>query len=86
MIIEVENVKCDSCARTIKDKMHTIIGIDSCSVDVDKGYVELSGASINTLVVVSALKELGFPEKTPGGLFDKAKSLFSGITGISNKE
>jgi copper chaperone CopZ len=85
MDIQVDNIKCGGCTSSIKNKINTIIGVESCEVDVEKGIVSITGKTANLLVVKSALKDLGYPETgTTSGvdnLKSKAKSFVSCAVG-----
>jgi len=85
MEVYVDNIKCGSCSSSIKNKINTIMGVDSCEVNVEKGIVSFTGKTANLLVVKSALKDLGYPETgtTTGidNLKSKAKSFVSCAVG-----
>lgn len=81
MEFKVENIKCGGCAKSITDKMDKIIGVTSCEVDIETGTVKIEGGAVNKTLILSELEKLGYPEKGTGGLVDKAKSMFSCVTG-----
>lgn len=80
--ISVQNIKCDGCARTITDKLSTIVNISNLQVDVEKK--ELSFNYLNKTdvsLVKERLKHLGFPSIEDNGSFtSKAKSFVSWAT------
>jgi copper chaperone CopZ len=83
MDIQVENIKCTSCVKTIIQKMESIVGIEKCTVDVESGIVAIEGSSINSVLVHSTLKGLGYPKVGDGSLLNKAKSFVSCATGLT---
>ena len=83
--IEVENIKCGGCSRSIEDKIGAIPGIDQVSIDIDNGRVSVSGADSLRDQLCEALESLGYPERgTAAGLSAfgaKAKSVVSCAVG-----
>lgn len=81
MEIHVNNIKCDTCRNKIVSKIETLIGVTACSVDIEKGFVFIEGASTNLQLIKSILKEMGYPETDATNDVDKmsdhAKSFVS---------
>lgn len=85
MEIKVENIKCGGCSNTIARKIESLIGVKNCSVDVENGTVLVEGGSVNKVIIVKALAELGYPEIGTthgiGKMAKKAKSFVSCMIG-----
>lgn len=63
MKLFVSNVTCPSCSKLITDKITTVIGVSSCSVDIDEGSVTIEGQAINKQLLLTILSDLGYPEE-----------------------
>lgn len=62
--ISVENIKCGGCARTVENTLNAIEGVNSVSVTVDTGLVEVETQDhIDRETLVEALQQKGYPEK-----------------------
>lgn len=88
--IEVDNIKCNGCASSIKSGLKSFPGVTEVSVDIEKGKVEIT--HVENLMVVDLKNKLlimGYPEKGSLKGLDKfavnAKSYVSCVIGrISN--
>ena len=62
-VIEVDNLKCNGCATTIKKELKLIEGVTSVDVDNEKGLVDVSYTNEDTLNQIKAkLLSLGYQE------------------------
>ncbi len=80
-IIQVENIKCNGCATTIKNKLLDMEGVDEVSVTIEAGEVMIEGDGSRRQAVSDELLRLGYPESgTAEGIkaaAAKAKSFVS---------
>ena len=83
--IEVENIKCGGCSRSIEDKISAIPGVVQVSIDVETNQVNITGDDGLRDQLCTALESLGYPERgTATGLSAmgaKAKSVVSCAVG-----
>ena len=63
MRIEVENLKCGGCARSILNGLAEIPGVSNVEVDQDGKCVKFSGENDARAQVVKKLRSMGYPEK-----------------------
>lgn len=75
--IEIENLKCEGCANTIKKGLNNIKGVSEISVDVQNNIVEFNSDNNIIITVKEKLGKMGYPEKGTGNSFQKAKSYIS---------
>jgi copper chaperone len=83
--LEIENIKCGGCAKTVEKSLHNLQGINSIMVDVEAGTVtfeseENSDESTLEQLKEEVIKELanaGYPLKGTGNSWQKAKSYVS---------
>ncbi len=61
--IEVRNVKCGGCARTIEKGLSEDARIEKVAVDVAAGRVTVTAATDVRAEAAAALARLGYPEK-----------------------
>ena len=61
--IEVENVKCGGCARTIEKNLRADARISAVSVDPAAGVVTLEATQDVRAEAAATLARLGYPEK-----------------------
>jgi copper chaperone len=59
----VVNVKCQGCANNIQEGLGVIVGVETVSVDVATGKVEVTGADMDRQNITAKLAELGYPER-----------------------
>ncbi|WP_165628743.1 heavy-metal-associated domain-containing protein [Streptococcus agalactiae] len=46
----VSGMKCDGCAKTVSDKLSSVIGVDEVNVDLTKNQVIVSGKTFKWLL------------------------------------
>lgn len=46
----VSGMKCDGCAKTVSDKLSSVIGVDVVNVDLTKNQVVVSGKTFKWLL------------------------------------
>lgn len=46
----VSGMKCDGCAKTVSDKLSSVIGVDEVNVDLTKNKVVVSGKTFKWLL------------------------------------
>ena len=94
-LISVENIKCGGCANSIRQKLMTIEGVESVSIEVDAGQVsialtELADKEKTELLIKAKLLSMGYPETgSVEGLSSvgaKAKSFVSCAIGKMSDE
>lgn len=81
--LQVQNLKCGGCARTISNKLSEMNGIQDVIVEKDSSSVSFvhQGADDASLVK-ETLKQLGYPTiDEDNGLVQKAKSFVSCANG-----
>ncbi len=81
--IEVQNLKCGGCAKTITNKLSELQGINEVTVDADASLVSFTSENTDgTLLAKQALKSLGYPSVEDNNtMVSKAKSFVSCATG-----
>jgi copper chaperone len=62
-IIEVENIKCGGCAKTIVNKLSKLDGVAQVSVDIEAGRVSVEATDDNREQLLQTLLQNGYPEK-----------------------
>ncbi len=62
MIFNVEGMKCEGCVSNVSKALNTLVGVDSCYVDLDKGQAIVNGP-VSEKTVVDAIKEAGYAAK-----------------------
>ena len=79
--IEIDNLKCGGCAKTIVKGLSAIGGVHSVEVDHPNSTVHVDANANLREVVVSKLKDMGYPEHGSVSGLDKgiatAKSFVS---------
>jgi copper chaperone CopZ len=58
---EVQKVKCDGCATTIRDGLLKLPGIDTVEVEVSTGHVTVQGNQLSRDELADKLTALGYP-------------------------
>lgn len=61
--IEVENIKCGGCARSINQALEQLPGVGGVEVDVQAQIVSFNGEPATRQPVADKLLSLGYPEK-----------------------
>ena len=79
--VQVENIKCGGCARSIVKSISTIPGVEGLSINVEANEVTVEGGDSLRTAVLERLAKLGYPERGAVAGFDaaaaKAKSFVS---------
>ena len=84
---EVENLKCQGCANSVKKRLMKEQGVSAVDVDLDEGKVKVAFThSPERARIAEVLAELGYPEQGTGNLFQKGKSYVSCAIGRLGKE
>ena len=63
MKIEVENIKCGGCERSILNGLGAIDGISDVVVDRNQQTIHFSGPAPLRPIVTEKLRSMGYPEK-----------------------
>ena len=81
--IQVQNLKCGGCAKTIIGKLSEIENISKLVIDVDSSMVSFNYLNLSDIdVVKSKLSALGYPSiEDDNSVFSKAKSFVSCASG-----
>ncbi len=61
--IEVENIKCNGCATSIRHKLAEDARVASVTVDIEAGRVDIEADESSRDDLVVALLQMGYPEK-----------------------
>jgi copper chaperone len=56
-----QNVKCQGCAKTIREGLAPLEGVESVQVDVTTGEVTVTGQGLSREAVSAKLSALGYP-------------------------
>ena len=77
--VQVQNLKCGGCAKTITTKLSRIENISDISIEVEKSEITFDyDSEITLLNAKEALKNAGYPEiNDDNSLITKAKSYVS---------
>jgi copper chaperone len=76
MKVQVENIKCSGCIKSIKNELKEIPGVISVDVDLAKSEVMLAG-EFEENTVIKKLDQMGYPKVGNNSLLKKAKSYVS---------
>jgi copper chaperone len=63
MEIEIENLKCGGCARSILNGLADMEGVSNVAVDQESKRVTFSGEETSRAQVAEKLRSMGYPEK-----------------------
>ena len=63
MEIQVENLKCGGCARSILKGLNDMQGVSNVEVDHENKLVKFSGEEVSRAKVAEKLRSMGYPEK-----------------------
>lgn len=63
MQIEIENLKCGGCARSILKGLAELPDVKSAAVDLENQLVKFVGTPDSRAVVADKLRSMGYPEK-----------------------
>lgn len=61
--IQVENLKCGGCARSILKGLTDMQGVSNVEVDHENKLVKFSGEEVSRAQVAKKLRSMGYPEK-----------------------
>jgi len=64
--IDVENIKCEGCASTVRDALGRIGGVHEVEVDIAAGRVTVAADEGLRDAITAALQASGYPERNPG--------------------
>lgn len=82
MEIIVDNIKCNGCATSVKNKLMKLHGVQDVVVDVEKGLVSIDGLEEERRTeAIDALASMGYTEPGKGNMIDSAKSYVSCMIG-----
>ncbi|MCB0456732.1 MAG: heavy metal-associated domain-containing protein [Flavobacteriaceae bacterium] len=81
--IEIQNLKCGGCAKTVIDTLNKVESINTITVDIDKSMVSFFSEDASALPIVEKkLSEIGYPPVgSKNSVITKAKSFVSCATG-----
>lgn len=63
MQVEVENMKCGGCERSIFKGLGTIEGVSDVTIDRNLQTIQFSGPESLRPIVAEKLRSMGYPEK-----------------------
>lgn len=75
--IEVENIKCNGCVKSITSALKKINGIIDVDIDRNLEIVIVEGSDETKQEAIDKLASIGYPEKGENNLLTKAKSYVS---------
>lgn len=58
----VKNVKCGGCVKTIEQGLGGLPGVESVTVTIEGGKVDVTGSGLDRAQIGAKLRELGYPE------------------------
>lgn len=61
--IDVENIKCGGCERSIRKGLGPIEGISQLEVDRGNQQIRFTGTELHRTIVAKTLRDMGYPEK-----------------------
>lgn len=81
--VQIQNLKCGGCAKTVMDTLKKLPNVNDITVEVDKSMVAFSTEEGSTLEIVEQkLTEIGYPPVgSKNSVITKAKSFVSCATG-----
>ncbi len=85
--VQIQNLKCNGCATTIKNKLQDLENIQNIEIDLKENKVSFEYSTIGDLATVKKeLHHLGYPLEDEENKFQsKAKSYVSCAVGRLNK-
>lgn len=78
--IQVENIKCGGCMKSIKNALLQLPQVDEVTIDLENQTVTVIG-NAERILLVNKLNDLGYPEKGHNTTMKKAKSYISCAVG-----
>ncbi|MFZ9503435.1 MAG: heavy-metal-associated domain-containing protein [Cyclobacteriaceae bacterium] len=84
---EVENLKCQGCANSVKKRLMREHGVSAVDVNLDEGTVKVAITNaLERTRIAEVLADLGYPEQGTGNLLQKGKSFVSCAIGRIGNE
>ncbi len=84
-VLEIQNLKCGGCAKTIKTELMNIDGVSEVSVDENESRVQFNSNEETIPTVTEKLKQLGYPvSDEENSILRKATSYVSCMRGRVN--
>lgn len=78
LTVEVDNLKCGGCAKTIGRRVGALKGVENVEVDTGAGTVRVHhDGTIDTVKVFEVLQRAGYPPRGTGDALDLAASYVS---------
>lgn len=86
MEIQVENIKCNGCATSIKNALSKFDGVNAVDIEIETGTIKLDIEDVNTdrKQILAKLQSMGYPEPGEGSLLTTATSYVSCMIGRVN--
>lgn len=63
MVLEIEGMSCEHCAKTVREALEKINGVDSVSVDVKEGKAYVQGEVIDKQILKQTVRDAGYDVK-----------------------
>lgn len=79
--IEVQNIKCGGCAKSIINKLSSQNNVQQVEVDIEHQSVIVSGENIDIEAMEAQLRSMGYPKIGEGNLLTTATSYVSCMIG-----
>jgi copper chaperone len=73
-IIEVDNIKCGGCAKTIQNSLLKMPNIQKVTVEIETGQITVEGDNLNQEEISEKLLALGYPKKGTVSGFNSLKA------------
>lgn len=82
-VIQVQNLRCGGCAKTIHDKLNKLKGISEVVIEIEEQKISFNASFSNAIQqALEILTQLGYPEVTTNNsLTLKTKSVLSCASG-----
>lgn len=83
MKIQVENIKCNGCAASIKNGLLKFPEIKNVAVEIESGTILIEGEDdiLNRDVIIEKLQSMGYPQPGSGSALTTATSYVSCMIG-----
>ncbi|HIO13670.1 MAG TPA: heavy-metal-associated domain-containing protein [Chromatiales bacterium] len=83
--IEVDNIKCGGCMKTIENGLLRLDGVTRVDIDLEAGAVSIEATNLSRDALAAVLSGMGYPEHNSvsgiGSAAAKAKSFINGAIG-----
>ncbi|NNE26176.1 MAG: heavy-metal-associated domain-containing protein [Saprospiraceae bacterium] len=83
--LELENIKCNGCANSIKTKLINQFGAEKVEVDNEAGTLSFD-YDADIKMIEQSLAKMGYPKKGEGNALNKASSYVSCMIGRVKKD